>query len=107
MQIDSNPSLSQIQARNVSPTPPVNLESRSPAVLEADRQTAQPPETTESLGEIKANPPVAASNPESQTDVASLKSESGSGNLPVKMASTLYVLNHSFDIQKQMLDILI
>jgi hypothetical protein len=40
-------------------------------------------------------------------DSAALKEDTGSGNIPVKMATAIYALNHSFDIQKQALDLLI
>jgi len=35
-----------------------------------------------------------------------LASESGSGSLNVKMAASIYVLNHSFDEQKGVLELI-
>lgn len=41
------------------------------------------------------------------TESSSLKSNSGSVGIPIKVATAVYALNHSFDPQKQMIDVLI
>ena len=79
-----------------------------PAPAASDTQTAPNVnrditvlETADTLNEISV--------PDSSVsmDTASLNSDSGSGNIPVKLATIIYSLNHSFDVQQQMIDILI
>ena len=108
MQIESYPAHLQIKAPEMATELPENANSPEQSIVE----NAPPPLTPSSevtLGEIDAASPVVTFNPEPQTDVATLEANTsiGSGKLPAKLASTLYVLNHSFDMQKQMLDVLI
>lgn len=107
MQIDSITTLPAIKALDVPTTSQAPLGSLETPVQVTPGQTPPPPETIRSLGEINAPPPDISTGLESPEDMAALKSDSGSGNLPAQLVSTLYVLNHSFDIQKQMLDVLI
>lgn len=91
---------------NQSSGAPTETLSIEPAVP-VPNQDLPPLESTGTLGEISSQAPVITPGDEYQSDTASLSSDSGSGNIPAQIATTLYVLNHSFDIQKQMIDLLI
>jgi hypothetical protein len=56
------------------------------------------------LGEIEASPP-SVDDGNSGNDGSSVLS-SGSGGVPIKMAASIYVLNHSFDEQKSVLELI-
>jgi hypothetical protein len=61
---------------------------------------------TGTLGEIESPAPrVDDSSPEGG-GTATLASESGGGSVSVKMAASIYVLNHSFDEQKSVLELI-
>lgn len=99
MQIDSS-------IPSIVPNPHPVLALPAPASAETVTtpdapQDVQILETTNTLNEI-----VAVDAPLS-VDTASLQSDSGSGSIPVKLATVIYSLNHSFDVQKQMIDLLI
>jgi len=58
------------------------------------------------LGEIDAPAPMVEDAVSSDGGTAVLASDSGSGSLNVKMAASIYVLNHSFDEQKGVLELI-
>jgi hypothetical protein len=58
------------------------------------------------LGEINTPAPMVEEAVSSGGETAVLASESGSGGLHVKMAASIYVLNHSFDEQKGVLELI-
>lgn len=64
------------------------------------------PEPSGTLNEIQAGMPAVQSGLSGDSQNAVLKDDSGSGNVSVNIASSLYVLNHSFDEQKGILNLI-
>lgn len=90
-----------------------SLSGNSPPVN--GNSVAQPPSpaldivgelTMRTLGEIETPAPMVEDAYSSDGGTVVLASESGSGSLNVKMAASIYVLNHSFDEQKGVLELI-
>lgn len=61
---------------------------------------------TGTLGEIESPAPRIDDSPADGGVTATLGSESGGGSVSVKMAASIYVLKHSFDEQKSVLELI-
>lgn len=76
---------------------PGNLETSSPVLSQSSPGT---------LNEISPSQSLLPSSPSSDLQFSVLKEDAGSGNLNVKIATAIYALNHSFDEQKAVLDLI-
>lgn len=87
-------------------------DNNTPVNVNRDAQLPAPAKSSSgeldmgTLGEIDSPPPVVEDSVPSDGGTAALASESGSGGLTVKMAASIYVLNHSFDEQKGVLELI-
>ena len=101
----------------------LSLSGRTPAVMPgvsgsgAVSQTGENPGTapevprslameTGTLGEIESPAPRVDDSSADGGGTATLASASGGGGVSVKMAASIYVLNHSFDEQKSVLELI-
>lgn len=113
MNIEKSTLLSDIKRLNALPAGGLSISGdNTPVAVNTDAQLPAPAQGSSgelgmgSLGEIDSPPPVVEDSVSSDGGTAALASESGSGGLTVKMAASIYVLNHSFDEQKGVLELI-
>lgn len=109
MNIDQTTLISNIGRLSSLPAAGSSISSNIPKASESSY--AQPPIRSVGLdmgplGEIDAPAPIVNDAVPSDGGTAVLASESGSGSLNVKMGTSIYVLNHSFDEQKGVLELI-
>lgn len=101
-----------MEINQINPVPNQTFAARSPAIADSPQVYETPVSlatnqaNSSSLSEIQSAAPTvdSGSNPDAPSLV--LKSDSGSGNLYVKVATAIYALNHSFDEQQAVLDLI-
>ena len=113
MNIDQSTRISDIgRLSSIPAVGPSTSENNAPVGVKLDAQPPAPAHSSsgelgmDTLGEIDSPPPVVEDAVSSDGGTAVLASESGSGSLTVKMAASIYVLNHSFDEQKGVLELI-